>query len=192
MELSLIFIRLMTGKWSIFPPKNMLKWFTLFMFLTSTSRTNFTCYLSSDMYWYFPNTKQIANHSAATFGGYHLICLGILSLRCNGNRSSLYDCVVFLALNEVILTCHCFIYSFFRYLTTLSVDRPYSVEWTDDRSVTILNGFLGNRPWPNGGTVPDFAFRDWRKPRKTPVKIVGVPAEIRIKNLMNKSQEPYR
>jgi hypothetical protein len=39
--------------------------------------------------------------------------------------------------------------------------------------------------WLNRGTVPAFAWRDWRKPRKASVKIASIPAEIQAEHLPN-------
>jgi hypothetical protein len=42
------------------------------------------------------------------------------------------------------------------------------------------------RSWPNRGNIPEFSWRDWGvKPRITPVKIAGAPAEIRSEYFPN-------
>lgn len=55
--------------------------------------------------------------------------------------------------------------SFVGYLTTLAVMRPI-MNW---------KGLGRKRSWPNGGTLPAFAWKDRIKPRKVSVRI----AEIR-------------
>jgi hypothetical protein len=42
------------------------------------------------------------------------------------------------------------------------------------------------------GAIPAFARNERRKPRRRPVRIVGIPAEIRTWYLPNTSQKRYR
>jgi hypothetical protein len=46
--------------------------------------------------------------------------------------------------------------------------------------------------WPNPCNIPEFAWRNWRKPRKKSVMTDGIPTEIRDENLPNASLECYR
>jgi hypothetical protein len=52
-------------------------------------------------------------------------------------------------------------------------------------------GFGSNWSWPYRVTVPAFAWRDWRKLRKSWVRIACVWDEIRSKHHSNTSLEPY-
>jgi hypothetical protein len=45
--------------------------------------------------------------------------------------------------------------------------------------------------WPNLGAIPAFACRNWVKPRKAPVRITRVSAEIRTEDLSNTSLERH-
>jgi hypothetical protein len=46
-------------------------------------------------------------------------------------------------------------------------------------------GFGRKRPWPSRGSFPAFAWRNWRKPRRTSVRIAGILSEIRAEDLRN-------
>jgi hypothetical protein len=48
-------------------------------------------------------------------------------------------------------------------------------------------GFGRKLSWPNLGTIPTFSMRNWGKPRKTSVRIIGVRTEVRIEHLPNVS-----
>jgi hypothetical protein len=56
---------------------------------------------------------------------------------------------------------------------------------------TNWKGFGRKRPWPNRGSILEFAWRDWGKPWKS-VKKAGDPAEIRTERLPNTRLELYR
>jgi hypothetical protein len=49
----------------------------------------------------------------------------------------------------------------------------------------MWKGFGRKRLWYNPGTITAFSWWDRRKTRKSPVRIVGVLAEIRTENLSN-------
>jgi hypothetical protein len=65
----------------------------------------------------------------------------------------------------------------------LSIATLYSVELLDNILMIIWKGF-GRR-----GTVMVFAWTDCMKPRKTSVRIAGLPTEIRTEHLLNTIQE---
>jgi hypothetical protein len=74
------------------------------------------------------------------------------------------------------------------YLTTLSVAKLYSVEEYSDKWIGKLEG--------GGSGRIEIAFRHlpgggWREPRRTSVRIVVVPAEIRTEHFPNTILEPY-
>jgi hypothetical protein len=65
------------------------------------------------------------------------------------------------------------------YLTTLSPARLFSIECINDRWIMIWKGSERKQSWPNRGNIRTFAWRDWRKPRITIIRIADVLAEIR-------------
>jgi hypothetical protein len=66
---------------------------------------------------------------------------------------------------------------FVTYLTKLSVSTLYNFAWEEKK--WIGKRFGRNRSWPDRGTIPVFAWRDWRKTRKISDRTIFAPAEIR-------------
>jgi hypothetical protein len=52
--------------------------------------------------------------------------------------------------------------------------------------------FGRKRPWPNWGTIPTFASKNWGKPWHTSDRILGVRTEIRTEYLPDTSLQRYR
>jgi hypothetical protein len=63
--------------------------------------------------------------------------------------------------------CPHLFYIFVGYLIMHSVARQYSVEWMDGRLMIIWKEFGRKRLWPNWGSLPAFAWRNWGKSQKT-------------------------
>jgi hypothetical protein len=69
------------------------------------------------------------------------------------------------------------------HLTELSVSRLYSIRWWDDWWTG--KNLEGSSYGLIKVLIPEFAWKDWRKPQKTSVWVVSVLAEIWANNLPN-------
>jgi hypothetical protein len=45
--------------------------------------------------------------------------------------------------------------------------RVCGIKWQDGWISHELEGFVSMQSWPNQGTIPAFAWRDWGRPQKT-------------------------
>jgi hypothetical protein len=95
----------------------------------------------------------------------------------------------FLRWNSELRTSSSFRLSFvlrcYRYLWLHGVER------NDNWSVIDWRGIERKWPWPKWGTIPPFAWKDRRKPRKTSIRETELPTEIRTQHLPNISPERY-
>jgi hypothetical protein len=62
----------------------------------------------------------------------------------------------------------------------------------NDRIIDELKRILKEDPWPNRGTFPEFAKRNWGKPRRIPVRKTGVSAASRTEYLPNANLDRNR
>jgi hypothetical protein len=56
--------------------------------------------------------------------------------------------------------------------------KLYSIKWYDDWWIKNWKGFGRKQSWPKLGVNLEFAWRDWRKPRKSSVRTATVLAKI--------------
>jgi hypothetical protein len=68
--------------------------------------------------------------------------------------------------------------------------RRHNVEWYVRRWIMNWKGFARKWLWPNWCSIPFFAWRDWRKPRKY-IRIADIPAYVSIGHLPNTNQRHF-